>query len=290
VNSPAVLTTRTSSSRVNRNWRRRSRSALQGLVAIVIAVLFVSPLLFMASNAFKNEIDAAAMPPEIIFRPTLETLRETFDSGYIAALVNSLSVVIQSTLIALALGILAGFSLAFNRRLNDKHVVFWILSTVFMPAVGVILPLYVVYNRLGLLDTQQGLIVLYAAMNLPIVVLIMRSYYLDIPEEIIEAAKLDGAGTFRIFRSIVIPVSAPGVATAGLLCAIFAWNEFFFALMLTSTRAATLPVFIASSQTTQGLSLASASAASLLTVLPLVVIGWVAQRHLAEGFTLGAVK
>jgi sorbitol/mannitol transport system permease protein len=268
----------------------RGRRALRTGSAYVITLVMASPLLLMMLNAFKTEADAFSVPPKLIFTPTLDTIRSVIQTGYAPALINSAIDVGMSTLLCLVLGVPAAFGLAYYRYRNNQNIVFWMLSTSFMPSVGVILPLYVTFNKLGLLDTQTALIIIYTAMNLPLVVLILRSYYLDVPREIVEASLVDGAGTWRMFRSVVGPIAAPGIATAALLCAIFAWNEFFFAVMLTGSRAATIPVFIASSQTSQGLGLASVSAASLLAVAPLVALGWAAQRHLAEGFTLGAVK
>jgi polyol transport system permease protein len=258
--------------------------------ACVVTVIIASPLIVMALNAFKTEAQAFTVPPELIFTPTLDTMRAALGSGYLPALLNSVIDVGMSTILGLLLGVPAAFGLAYYRYRGNHNIVFWMLSTMFMPSVGIIIPLYVVFNQLHMLDTQTVLIILYTAMNLPLVVLILRSYYLDVPKEIVEAAQVDGAGGLRLFFSVVGPIAAPGIATAALLSVIFAWNEFFFALMLTSTRAATLPVFIASSQTGQSLGLASVSAAALLAVAPLVVLGWIAQKRLAEGFTLGAVK
>ncbi|MET8352527.1 carbohydrate ABC transporter permease [Micromonospora sp. NPDC005206] len=272
--------------------RRKGLSAGKALriaCCYMIALLLASPLILMMLNAFKTEADAFTVPPKLIFTPTLDT-RSVVHTGYVPALINSVIDVGMSTLLAIALGIPAAFGLAFYKYRGNQNIIFWMLSTTFMPSVGVILPIYVTFNRLQLLDTQTALIIMYTAMNLPLVVLILRSYYLDVPREIIEAALVDGAGTWRLFRSVVGPIARPGIATSALLAIIFAWNEFFFAIMLTGSRAGTIPVFIASSQTSQGLGLASVSAASLLAVAPLVILGWLAQRHLAEGFTLGAVK
>jgi sorbitol/mannitol transport system permease protein len=270
--------------------KRRPAAWVRMTTAYVVALLMISPLILTALNAFKTEAQALTVPPELIFTPTLNTLRSAFDSGYVPALTNTLVDAVVSTLLCVALGVPAAFGLAYSRYRGNQNIVFWILSTNFLPSVGVIIPIYVLYNNLHLLDTQTALIVLYTAMNLPLVVLIMRSYYLDVPRDIIEAAQVDGASSTRLFFSVAGPIALPGIATSALLSIIFAWNEFFFALMLTSTRAATLPVFIAASQTSQSLGLASVSAAALLAVAPLIVIGWAAQRHLAEGFTLGAVK
>jgi sorbitol/mannitol transport system permease protein len=274
--------------------RNRSRHPwlhrLRVLIACAVTSVLASPLIIMVLDAFKTEAQAFTVPPRLIFSPTLATLRTAIQSGYLAALTNTVIDVGTSTILCLALGVPAAFGLAYYRYRRNQNIVFWMLSTSFLPSVGVIIPLYVVFNKLHMLDTQTALIVLYTAMNLPLVVLIMRSYYLDVPREIIEAAQIDGAGNARLFFAVAGPIAAPGIATSALLCVIFAWNESFFALMLTSTRAATLPVYIAGSQTGQSLGLASVSASALLAIAPLLALGWIAQRHLAQGFTLGAVK
>ena len=164
------------------------------------------------------------------------------------------------------------------------------LSTKFMPAVGVIVPLFLLFRNLQLLDTLPGLILMYTTMNLPLVVWMMHSYMTEIPPAIYEAAKVDGASVAQEFFGIALPLSTPGMAATALLCLIFAWNEVFFALNLTNSDAAPLSVFIGEFKTSQGLFWAQLSAAATLTVLPVLIFGWVAQRQLVRGLSFGAVK
>lgn len=250
----------------------------------------MTPILLTISNAFKTDVDSLAMPPKIIFKPTLSTIRGALHSGYFDSLRNSLIIVLTSTFFAIILAIPAAFGLAFFKYKRSKQTIFWILSTAFMPSVGVVIPIYIVLNKIGLLDTRISMILIYTSMSLPLSVLILRSFYLDIPREIIEAATVDGTSIRQMFFYIAGPLSIPGITTAAVLAIIFAWNEFLFALMLTSTNAQTLPIFIVSSVTSMSTNLSSFSAAAVLAALPVVILGWTAQKALVEGLTMGAVK
>lgn len=253
-------------------------------------LVIITPLILTVANAFKTDVDSLSMPPKLIFKPTLKTIQGALHSGYLDSLKNSLIIVLTSTFFAILLAIPAAFGLAFFRYKRSKQTIFWILSTAFMPSVGVVIPIYLVLNKLGLLDTRISMILIYTSMSLPLSVLILRSFYLDIPKEIIEAATIDGTSTRQMFLFIAGPLSIPGITTAAVLAIIFAWNEFLFALMLTSTNAQTLPVFIVSSVTSMSTNLSSFSAAAVLAALPVVILGWTAQKALVEGLTMGAVK
>jgi sorbitol/mannitol transport system permease protein len=169
-------------------------------------------------------------------------------------------------------------------------VLSWVLSTKMLPAVGALIPLIVIYKNVGLFDSRLGMILLYAALNLPLVIWMMRSFFADLPKEILEAATVDGARFPTIMRKIVIPLSAPGLAATALLSLIFSWNEFLLAVNLTSANAGTLPVFISGFMTSEGLFWAKMSAASTLAIAPVILAGWIAQRSLVRGLTFGAVK
>jgi sorbitol/mannitol transport system permease protein len=169
-------------------------------------------------------------------------------------------------------------------------VLSWVLSTKMLPAVGALIPLIVIYKRVHLFDTRLGMILLYAAFNLPLVIWMMRSFFADLPKEILEAATVDGAGFLRIMTRIVLPLTAPGLAATALLSLIFSWNEFLLAVNLTSANGGTLPVFISGFMTSEGLFWAKMSAASSLAIAPVILAGWLAQRSLVRGLTFGAVK
>lgn len=159
-----------------------------------------------------------------------------------------------------------------------------------MPAVASILPLYVIAQNIGLLDNNWLLVLIYTAMNLPIAVWMIRSFLIELPKEVLEAARVDGAKLSTEIRRIIRPMIAPGLAATALICFIFAWNEFFFAVSLTATQAATVPVFLVGFITSEGLFWARLSAASTMAVLPVIIAGWVAQKWLVRGLSLGAVK
>lgn len=273
---------------------RRPRREGWGLLTIltwIVTLLLFAPVLLLILTAFKTEVEAVQSPPSLLFTPTLENVQAALATrDYAHFLQNSVIAVSVSTFLAFVLGVPAAYALAYfpGRRSSDTS--FWVLSTRFMPAVAVVVPVYVVFLQIGLRDTLQGLIVLYTAMSTPLVILMMRAYYLDISREIVEAASIDGASSVRILWSVILPLSRTGIAATAILAFIFAWNELFLALMLTRTEAPTLPVFLASSQTTEGLYWAKMSAAALLAVWPPVLLGWLAQRNLARGLTMGAVK
>jgi sorbitol/mannitol transport system permease protein len=180
--------------------------------------------------------------------------------------------------------------MAFYPTKNTDGVLMWVMSTRMMPAVGVIVPLFIIFKNLNLLDTHLGLIIVYTGMNLPLVIWMVRSFMLDVPFEVIEAARLDGGSFWEEMRYIILPLIVPGLAATALLCFIFAWNEFFFAFNLTVRNAAPLSVYVSSFKTAEGLFWAHMSAAATATVLPVVIAGWAAQRRLVTGLTLGAVK
>ncbi|SMB86287.1 carbohydrate ABC transporter permease [Deinococcus hopiensis] len=269
--------------------RLRARNGVLTLLTYLIALAFLFPLIWMILAAFKTEAQAFATPPVFFFTPTLENFEKAL-GGYFPALRNSLAAALGSTLLAFVLGLPAAFALAVYPTQRAQGVLSWMLSTKFMPAVGVIVPLFLIYRDLHLLDTLPGLILMYTTMNLPLVVWMMHSYMTEIPHAIYEAAKVDGASVSREFFNIALPLSMPGVFATALLCLIFAWNEVFFALNLTNSQAAPLSVFIGQFKTSQGLFWAQLSAAATLVVLPVLVFGWIAQRQLVRGLSFGAVK
>jgi len=260
------------------------------LLTYAIALLVFFPVLWTVLTAFKNEVDAAATPPIFLFHATLSNFRTVFSANYLSYFKNTVFLAGGSTLLALVLGLPAAYSLAFNPSKHTPKVLSWVLSTKMLPVVGALIPLIVIYKRVGLFDSRLGMILLYAAFNLPLVIWMMRSFFADLPKEILEASIVDGAGFLRIMTRIVLPLTAPGLAATALLSLIFSWNEFLLAVNLTSANSGTLPVFISSFQTSEGLFFAKMSAASTLAVAPVILAGWLAQRSLVRGLTFGAVK
>ena len=269
--------------------RFRPQGALLTALAYLLAFVFFFPILWMVLAAFKTEAQAFATPPVFSFTPILDNFSRAL-AGYGPALRNSLIASLGSTLLAFVLGLPAAFALAIYPTQRARSTLIWMLSTKMMPAVGVIVPLFLLFRDLNLLDTLPGLLLMYTTFNLPLVVWMMHSYMNEIPFGIFEAAKVDGASTAQEFFGLALPLSMPGIAATALLAIIFAWNEVFFALNLTSAHAAPLSVFISSFKTSEGLFWAQMSAAATLTVLPVMIFGWIAQRQLVRGLTFGAIK
>jgi sorbitol/mannitol transport system permease protein len=259
-------------------------------LAWIAAIGFFFPVFWMFITGFKHEADAFTRPPKLFFAPTLEQYREIFARNFAPFLINSATATILSTLLVLALAIPCAYGLAIKPVEKWRDVLFFFISTRFLPVVGAIVPIYVIARDAQLLDTVTALIILYTAMNMPIAVWMLRSFFLEVPRAIMEAARIDGASLRQELVRVVLPLVAPGIAATALICVIFAWNEFFFAVNLTSSRAATVPVFLVGFITSEGLFWARLSAAATMACLPVLLAGWIAQKQLVRGLTMGAVK
>jgi sorbitol/mannitol transport system permease protein len=269
------------------NWLGVGRAA----AAWVVTLLIIFPILFLAMTAFKTELQAIEVPTQWFFTPTLENFREVQErSNLLLYAQNSLITSIGSTLLGLAIAAPAAYSMAFFRTRRTRDILMWMLSTKMMPAVGALVPVYAIAQRSALLDTTLGLTIIFALSNLPIMVWMLYSYFKDIPHEILEAARMDGAGIWGEFRYVLLPLGMGGLASTGLLCLVLAWNEAFWSLNLTAANAGTLAALIASYSSPEGLFWAKLSAASLLAIAPIVVFGWFSQKQLVQGLTFGAVK
>jgi sorbitol/mannitol transport system permease protein len=270
--------------------RKRFGKGLLTTLTWVIAILFVFPVLWMVITAFKQESDAYTDPPRIAFAPTLDQFKGVLSSGFLPYLANSAFVTVVSALIVLALAIPAAYALSLAPVKGTSNALGFFLSTKMLPVVAAIIPLYIVSNDLHLLDNVWALVILYTAMNLPLAIWMMRSFFLEVPAEMIEAGQLDGASLPVLLRSVILPVVAPGIAATALICVIFSWTEFFYAVNLTSARAGTVPVFLVGFITSEGLYWAQLAAGAVLASLPVVIVGWVAQNYLVRGLSMGAVK
>ncbi|MED5801875.1 carbohydrate ABC transporter permease [Gordonia sp. Z-3] len=270
--------------------KRDTRGALLTVVTWILALGFFFPVLWMVLTAFKKESEAATDPPTFIFTPTLEQFREVFDAGIGTPLLNSLFATIVSTILVLLLGVPAAFALSLRPVRKTQDALFFFISTKMLPIVAAIIPLYVIVGRIGMLDNIWTLVILYTAMNLPIAVWMMRSFFLEVPGELLEAASIDGASLWTSVREVILPLVSPGIAATALICVIFSWNEFFFAVNMTAVNAQTMPVFLTGFMSGQGLYWAQLSAASVLAALPVVICGWIAQNKLVRGLSFGAIK
>jgi sorbitol/mannitol transport system permease protein len=273
--------------------RRWVNGALGGL-AWITALIFFFPVLWMVLNSFKSEQDANTSP-KLTFDPTLDRYREVPESAggllsFGEAFMNSGVVVLVSTLIVLALAIPAAYALAVKPVAKWRDVLFFFISTKFLPVVASILPIWILARELDLLNTRLSLIVLYTAINLPLAIWMLRSFFVEIPRELIEAAEIDGARLWGQLTSVILPLAAPGIAATALLCVIFAWNEFFYAVQLNPVDGSTVPVWVTTNISTRGDFLAKLSAASTLACIPVVLAGWIAQKRMIRGLAMGAIK
>lgn len=278
-----------------RHQPRRARAGkFLGLVAWIIGILFVSPVLWMLLTSLHSETSAATNPPSLFAPLTLHAYANFFGANSGAspwpALINSAQASIISTLLVLVLSIPAAYALSIRPIKKWSDVMFFFLSTKMLPMVAGLLPVYLIAKATGLLDSIVLLVILYTSMNLPIAVWMMRSFLSEIPIEILEAASIDGASLFTVFRRIIIPISGPGIAATSLICFIFSWNELLFASVLTGTQAITAPVFLTGFVTSEGLFLAKVCAAAIAVSFPVLVAGFAAQDKLVQGLSLGAVK
>jgi sorbitol/mannitol transport system permease protein len=285
--------TLTARDRVLRGQSRWGTAAL-GLVTWLVAALFFFPVFWMVLNSFKTEL-VANTKPVLFFEPTLDRWQAVVETtrgllSFSEAFYNSFLIVIVSTGLVLALAIPAAYALSIYPVKAWRDVLFFFISTKFLPIVAAILPLWIISRDLGLLNTPLVLIILYTAMNLPLAIWMLRSFFGEVPRELIEAAQMDGTGLYGQLKDVMLPIVAPGIAATALLCFIFAWNEFFLAVQLNPVESSTVPVWVSTNVTTRGNFMAQLSAASTLAVLPVVIAGWVAQKRMIRGLSMGAIK
>ena len=274
----------------------RAVSTRRKLVVTVFAwsigLLIFFPILWTILTSFKTEAEAIASPPSFVwFDWTLENYRTVQErSDYFRHFMNSVIISIGSTLLGLLIAVPAAWSMAFVPGKWTKDILMWMLSTKMLPAVGVLIPIYLLFRDFGLLDTRIGLVVVLMLINLPIIVWMLFTYFREIPGDILEAARMDGATLRSEIIHVLVPMAVPGIASTMLLNVILAWNEAFWTLNLTTTNAAPLTTFIASYSSPEGLFYAKLSAASTMAIAPILILGWFSQKQLVRGLTFGAVK
>ena len=262
------------------------------VLAWVVAFLIFFPILWTFLTSFKSELDAFAVPPKFLFfNWTMENYFEVQSrSNYLRFAYNSIVLSIGANLVGLLIAVPAAWSMAFAPGKRTKDLLMWMLSTKMMPAVGVLVPIYLLFRDLHLLDNKLGIGFVLMLMNLPILVWMLYTYFKEIPVDILEAARMDGASLFNEILYVLTPMAVPGIASTMLLAIILSWNEAFWTLNLTTSDAAPLPVFIASYSAPEGLFWAKLSAASTLAIAPILILGWFSQKQLIRGLTFGAVK
>jgi sorbitol/mannitol transport system permease protein len=262
-------------------------------IAGALGFFMFFPILWILILSFKTEENAIRAPLEILFSSgwTLEsffTVQERSD--YFKHFSNSVIISVGSTFFGLLIAVPAAWAMAFVPAKHTKNVLMWMLSTKMLPPVGVLVPIYLIFRDFGLLDTRTGLVFVLMMMNLPIIIWMLYTYFKEIPGEILEAARMDGASLREEVIYVLTPMAIPGIASTVLLNIILAWNEAFWTLNLTAAKAAPLTAFIASYSSPEGLFYAKLSAASIMAIAPILIMGWFSQKQLVRGLTFGAVK
>ncbi len=274
-----------------RKITERRKIAMTALVWTLGSLVFF-PILWTVLTSFKSEVDAVSFPPQFLFfHWTMENYAEVQSrSDYFGHFMNSVVISFGSTLLGLLIAIPAAWAMAFSPTKRTKDILMWMLSTKMMPPVGALIPIYLIFRNTGLLDSRIGLVIVLMFINLPIIVWMLYTYFKEIPGEILEAARMDGASLAKEIVYVLTPMAVPGIASTMLLNIIFAWNEAFWTLNLSASKAAPLTAFIASYSSPEGLFYAKLSAASTMAIAPIVALGWFSQKQLVRGLTFGAVK
>jgi len=257
-----------------------------------MALILFFPVFWMILSSFKTEGTAYTYPPQFVFHPTLSEYSQLFSSfqNIEKPLEHSIFTALVSTGAVLVLGLPAAYALSVRPVKKWREVLLFFLATKMLPFVAAIVPIFIIAKDLHLLDNDWTLVILYTAMNLPIAVWMIRSFLSEVPLGLLEAARIDGANLWVEIRRVILPITAPGIAATALICAIFAWNEFFYAQALTATTATTLPVYLNSSLQSEGSFWAFLAAAATVASLPVILAGWIAQKQLVRGLFMGALK
>ncbi|MDG1459233.1 MAG: carbohydrate ABC transporter permease [Pseudoprimorskyibacter sp.] len=268
------------------------RKILTTLLAWAVGLLIFFPIFWIIVLSFKSEGDAIKTPIQVLLSAwsfdNYATVQERSD--YFKHFSNSVLISLGSTFLGILIAVPAAWSMAFVPSKRTRGILMWMLSTKMLPAVGVLYPIYIGFIRLGLLDTRLGLVLILMLINLPIIVWMLYTYFKEIPVEILEAARMDGARLREELLYVLTPMAIPGIASTILLNVILAWNEAFWTLNLTAAKAAPLTAFIASYSSPEGLFYAKLSAASVMAIAPILIMGWFSQKQLVRGLTFGAVK
>ena len=259
------------------------------ILSFAIVLFWIFPIIYIFITSFKTE--ETVVPPSLWIQSfTLDNYATVLEKETFFFFGNSLVITISSVIFSILLGIPVSYHIVFGKLKKPHDLYFWFLSTFILPPVAVLIPAVVILKNLGLLDTQIGLIIMYTGTHMAIIIWLITTFFRDVPKELLEAATIDGASKWYSFFSIILPMSRMGIVSAGLLTFVFIWNESFFGVNLTGSRANTLPVYMSTFLTQQGLFWAKLSAISIITVLPTIILGIFSQKALIRGFTAGAVK
>jgi len=271
---------------------KRNIEAISAYSILLIALfLAVFPTFWILSTSLKTREDIFAMPPRWIFTPVLENFKNVLTGfPFLKFLKNSLIVSAANTVLALAIGCPAAYSFSRFKFRGSKDLAFWILSLRMAPSIAFVLPIYILFSKLGLLDTQLSLILAYFTYTLPIVIWVMMGFFKGIPAELEEAALVDGSSRLGAFFRITLPLSLSGIWTTAFLCFVFCWNEFLYALILTGVNARTVAVAVSAFNTQRGILWGEMGAASVIAIVPVLALSTFIHKHYIKGLALGAIK
>lgn len=279
---------------IARSARRRNRkawSAFEVALILVVTALTLLPFLWLVMTAFKERTAILSPTLQLAFAPTWSNFYDAFVTGeFDRSLANSLIIASGSVTICMAVGIPAAYAFSRFRIFGEKHLYFYVLTTRMAPAIAMVLPLYMFFQTIGLLGTVWGVMVAHSTFNLALVIYLMRNFFDDIPRTLDEAALIDGATEWQVFRRVVLPLAKPGIAVTTVLAFLFSWNEFLFAMMIGGTTAQTLPAGFPGLVTPLGTYWGQLAAVSVVVSVPVLLLVWLVQRHLARGLTFGAVR
>jgi multiple sugar transport system permease protein len=274
----------------SRGWQGVG-SRLAGPLTAGLVLVWLFPIYWIILTSFKTPLLINEKVPVFWFTPTMENYEHLFDEfNFLRILQNSLVITGTATFVVIVLALLAAYALGRMDVVGGKHIALWILSLRFMPAIAIVLPFFIAWQRLGIIDTRLGLILVYIAFNLPFAIWLLRGFLVEVPRDLDEAATLDGLGHLAILRRIILPVIAPGVAVTAIFTFVFAWNEYLMALVLTSRNATTVPVTVSKFIQAYSILWGDVGASATIELLPVLVVVFLLQRHIMRGITLGAVK
>ncbi|HYB44526.1 MAG TPA: carbohydrate ABC transporter permease [Candidatus Methylomirabilis sp.] len=270
--------------------RRRGGRALGYAAAAILLAVTLFPVLWLAQISLKTDVEAMRVPPALFFAPTLDNYAAVFQGKFARSFGNSLIVSVSTTLCAMLLGVPAAYALSRASFGRSRGLALWVLTTRMAPPIAFAIPFFLAYRWLGLIDTLSGLLIIYLTFNLSLVMWMMRTFFDGIPRSLEEAAAIDGAGPLQAFRRITLPLSGPGLATTAIFCFVFAWNDFFYALVLTRSRALMAPVAIVNFMNYEGWEWGKIGAAATMIMVPVVLFALTVRRYLIRGLTAGALK
>lgn len=274
-----------------RKIKRAGRATVFWIVVVIILLFFTYPLIWLISTSFKNYIDAFAMPPKFIFTPTMDNYIKVFGKAdFFGFMKNSIICSVGSTFIAIVLGVPCAYAIACLPFKKGKDTAFFFLSARIAPPIMTLLPLYIIFSKIGLVGTKYPIIIMYILLCLPVVVWLMPVYFREIPMELRESAIIDGCDEWHVFLNIILPLVKSSIAATAIYCIIITWNEFLIALVLSDKSSQTLPVTITSFMTFQGTEWGPLSAAGTIIMIPMLIFGFFIQKYFAKGMVSGAVK